>query len=183
MQALFVSLAVHVFLELGRVESFRGGCRGCGVGRVCGVELRQRRLARRAEPPAGPVGEPCGPGAFLREKDILFVCFFPSSPPRSPLLLRVRFIFKYKLMKLFFFSSKSCLRFFSRAAISYLSRQVPVDRFFALRDAVQALVPSADVGSVSDSAEDVTSQCVRARLFFLYAPSSYVFHFAAAARP
>jgi len=32
--------------------------------------------------------------------------------------------------------------------------------FFTLRDAVQALVPSSDVGSVSDSANDVTSQCV-----------------------
>jgi hypothetical protein len=38
--------------------------------------------------------------------------------------------------------------------------QVPVDRFFPLRDAVQALVPSSDVGSVSDSANDVTAQYV-----------------------
>jgi hypothetical protein len=52
---------------------------------------------------------------------------------------------------------------FSSVCVFLLSgRQVPVDRFFALRDAVQALVPAPDVGSVSDAAEDVTSQCVRA---------------------
>jgi hypothetical protein len=52
--------------------------------------------------------------------------------------------------------------FFPLCVFLVSGRQVPVDRFFALRDAVQALVPAADVGSVSDAAEDVTSQCVRA---------------------